>query len=123
MAQTKKISFRGCSIMKPKQAWQQNKKTGKPYLRSGIVGRVTRNASAFISSTNRSGQNPQYVRDSSVLTDAQKGELIRIFDVEERPVAYIYDPAVATKKGGPRTMSGSSQAVKKPARRTTKGGF
>lgn len=107
---------------------------GKP--REGVYGVVTRDTPFITKPKAKPGSNSQHLRD---LTDSSvptvlKNRILAFWDNpnnDQKDVCFlvekpIYDEMRAMQQsstGGPRTMSGSSQAVKKPARRTTKGGF
>ena len=92
----KRQSFKGCMVLTAAQA-ERRGKNGRPYLISGVIGRVKKGTSSIVESTNRSKTNPEYLSDSVYLTDGSHS------------VAYLYDPAATV-----RTMSAGNDQGGKP---------
>lgn len=108
MAQTKKVSFRGCQVLSWDQATVEGS-NGERRLKRGIVGRISAKTSSMVERTNRGNGNPQFVTDSYHLTNAQKTQIADLFNVQGRKVAYLYDPAATV-----RTMSAGNDQGTKP---------
>ena len=67
-------------------------KGGKPILRSDlqIYGRVEKGLSAMVTSTNRKGENPKFIEDTSKLPKKTKNEIVKYFDkYKKRSICYL----------------------------------
>lgn len=104
----KRQSFKGCMVLTAAQA-ERRGKNGRPYLISGVIGRVKKGTSSIVESTNRSRTNPEYLSDSVYLTQNQKTTIARMFNDGSHSVAYLYDPAATV-----RTMSAGNDQGGKP---------
>ncbi|MBQ8749242.1 MAG: hypothetical protein IJZ29_02070 [Clostridia bacterium] len=90
--QNKKLDLVNLDVISADKVWDWSKKrNGKPTLRSDLdfFGRVDKGSSAFISSTNKSGQNYKFVEDSVLLPKTIKNKIINLFHNGNRKIAYL----------------------------------
>ena len=75
------------------EVWTKNK-SGKMVLRKdiNIFGRIDKGTSAFITSTNMTGENHRVVEDSANLSKKTKTAVVDLLKNKNRQVAYLlYD--------------------------------
>lgn len=72
------------------KVWTKDK-SGKPKLRKDmeIYGRIDRGTSAFVTSTNLSGENHKIVEDTIKLPKKVKNDVVNLLKNKNRKVAYL----------------------------------
>ena len=88
--QGKKQDLVNLKAVSSSEVWTKNK-SGKVVLRQDldIYGRIDKGTSAFITSTNLSGKNHKFVKNTDELPNKVKNEIVKMMKNEKRTVVYL----------------------------------
>lgn len=79
-------------LITAEQAWDKRiKRKGKPTLskKYEFFGRVDKGTSAFVTSTNSTGENHKFVEDTAKLPKNLKNQIVDSFNNKNKRVAYL----------------------------------
>lgn len=79
-------------VITAEQAWDKTvKRKGKPTLskKYKFFGRVDKGTSAFVTSTNLTGENHKFVEDTSKLPKNLKNQIVDSFNNKNKRVVYL----------------------------------
>lgn len=88
--QVKNKDLVNLEIKKSKDVWKKNRKGN--YVLSDefdYFGKVDKGLSAFVTMTNRKGQNSKFVEDTSILTKKTKNEIVSALTDRNTRVVYL----------------------------------